>query len=241
MGKILILAPSGFGKTTSIGNLPELGIEGLNPKETFVISATSKPLPFRGSSKVYKVVDPLSPPTVENGNRLISNSGPFIAKTINFILANRSEIKSIVIDDANYIMQDYYMTNASKKGYDTFKEIGASMNAVFTAMETSSTVNFYMMAHYEEYRDSNEDTISYRFKTVGKMVQDYITPEGKFDVVLFGKQSFDEQTKKISKEFVTNFDGRFPAKTPVGMFKELYIPNDLGYVEKAVRAYYEDL
>lgn len=70
--------------------------------------------------------------------------------------------------------------------------------------------------------------------------QDYITPEGKFDIVLFGKQSFDEQTKKITKNFVTNFDGRFPSKSPVGMFEELYIPNDLGYVEKAVRAYYEN-
>ena len=70
--------------------------------------------------------------------------------------------------------------------------------------------------------------------------QDYIIPEGKFDIVLFGKQSFAEQTKKITKNFVTNFDGRFPSKSPVGMFEELYIPNDLGYVEKAVRAYYEN-
>lgn len=240
MAKILILAPSGFGKSTSIGHLPEIGIEGLNPNDTFVISATSKPLPFRGSNKFFRVVDSLAPPTKENGNRLISNHGTFIAKTINYILANRPEIKNIVIDDANYIMQDYYMANSAKKGYDTFKEIGASMGSVFTAMENSSSVNFYMMAHYEEYRDSNEDTISYRFKTVGKMVQDYITPEGKFDIVLFGKQSFDEQTKKITKNFVTNFDGRFPSKSPVGMFEELYIPNDLGYVEKAVRAYYEN-
>lgn len=40
-------------------------------------------------------------------------------------------------------MQDYYMANSAKKGYDTFKEIGASMGSVFTAMENSSSVNFY--------------------------------------------------------------------------------------------------
>ena len=238
MSKVLILAPSGFGKTTSIGNVPELGIKGLDPGNTFIITATSKPLPFRGSERLYKTIDPQLPPTKENGNRLISNNGVFIAKCISYIINNRSEIKNIVIDDSNYVMQDYYMANALKKGYDVFKELGAAMHAIFSAMELSSTVNFYMMAHYEEYKDSNEDTISYRFKTVGKMTTDYITPEGKFNIVLFGKQFYDEQEKKVIKQFVTNFDGRFPAKSPVGMFKELYIPNDLGLVEKAIEEYY---
>ncbi len=238
MSKVLILAPSGFGKTTSIGNVPELNLKGLDPGKTFIISATSKPLPFRGSDRLYKVIDPQLPPTKENGSRLISNNGVFIAKCISYIINNRPEIKNIVIDDSNYVMQDYYMANALKKGYDVFKELGVSMNAIFNAMELSNTVNFYMMAHYEEYKDSNEDTISYRFKTVGKMTTDYITPEGKFNIVLFGKQFYDEQEKKVVKQFVTNFDGRFPAKSPVGMFKELYIPNDLGLVEKAIEEYY---
>lgn len=240
MAKVLILAPSGFGKTTSIGNIPELNLKGLNPGNTFIISATSKPLPFKGSNKSYKIIDPSQPPTKENGNRLISNNGAFISKCISYVVTNRPEIKDIVIDDSNYIMQDYYMANAMKKGYDVFKELGAAMNSIFVTMELYSNVNFFMMAHYEEYRDSNEDTISYRFKTVGKMVQDYITPEGKFDIVLFGKQSYDEQEKKVIKQFVTNFDGRFPAKSPVGMFKELYIPNDLGYVEDTINEYYNN-
>lgn len=183
-------------------------------------------------------MDPQNPPTKENGNRLISNNGLFIAKTISFVITNRPEIANIVIDDSNYVMQDYYMANAMKKGYDVFKEIGVSMNAIFNAMEGSNTINFFMMAHYEEFKDSNEDTISYRFKTVGKMTNDYITPEGKFDIVLFGKQTYDEQNKKVVKEFVTNYDGRFPSKSPVGMFKDLYIPNDLGYVEKMIKEYY---
>ena len=36
--KALILAKSGFGKSTSIGEIPELGIKGLDPKETYLIS-----------------------------------------------------------------------------------------------------------------------------------------------------------------------------------------------------------
>ena len=50
MPKVLVLAPSGFGKSTSLGQIPELGIKGLNPEETFLISVTSKPLPFKGSA-----------------------------------------------------------------------------------------------------------------------------------------------------------------------------------------------
>jgi hypothetical protein len=112
------------------------------------------------------------------------------------------------------------------------------MDAIFSAMETSSDVNFIMMAHYEEFKDSSADTISYRYKTTGKMVNDYITPEGKFDIVLYGKQSYDEQEKKVTKQFVTNYDGQFPAKSPVGMFEQTYIPNDLGAVIETVNEYY---
>lgn len=168
MSKILVLAQSGFGKSTSIGNIPELGIKGLDPAETFVITATNKPLPFRGSQKVYITVPEGQPPM--KGNRYITSEGLKIAKAIKFISENRPEIKTIVIDDANYVMQDYYMENAKSKGFDTFKEIGASMHFIFSAMESASNINFVMFAHPEEFRDSNGDTISYRFKTVGKMV-----------------------------------------------------------------------
>lgn len=167
MAKILILAPSGFGKSTSIGGSEALGLKGLNPEETFIITATSKPLPFKGSNKIYPICNPLQPPTKENGSRFISNKGEDVAKAINFVVQNRPEIKNIVIDDSNYIMQDYYMANAMKKGYDVFKKIGEFMDKIFTAMESSHTVNFIMMAHYEEYKDSSNDTLSYRYKTVG--------------------------------------------------------------------------
>ena len=234
MAKVLILAQSGMGKSTSIGQIPELKIKGLNPKETYIISATSKPLPFKGSQKSY----PVGKPTDGISNRYVTNSGDQIAAAIKYILENKKEIKNIVIDDANYIMQDYYMANSLKKGYDTFKEIGKFMDAVFSSMELSHAVNFFMLAHYEEYKDSSADTVSYRFKTTGKMVQDYITPEGKFDIVLFGKQTYNEQEKKVYKQFVTNFDGQYPSKSPIGMFTELYIPNDLGYVKDKIDEYY---
>lgn len=66
----------------------------------------------------------------------------------------------------------------------------------------------------------------------------YITPEGKFEIVLYGKSSFDEKEKKSIRQFVTNDDGVYPSKSPVGMFSDLYIPNDLGYVIDKVNEYY---
>lgn len=237
MSKILVLAPSGFGKTTSIGSIPEYSIQGLVPEETFIISATSKPLPFRKSGDLFKVIPRGNPPTQANGNRYISNVGEEVAKVINFVIDSRPEIKNIVIDDMNYIMQDMYMNQAMKSGFDVFKKIGKAMDEIFSAMERAVDKNVICLAHYEEFRDSNNDTISYRFKTVGKMVQDYITPEGKYDIVLFGRQTINEE-KRVVKQFVTNFDGTYPSKSPVGMFTEMYIPNDLGLVVKTVNEYY---
>ena len=68
---------------------------------------------------------------------------------------------------------------------------------------------------------------------------EYVTPEGKFDVTLVGRSRFDEGQKKIVKEFITNEDEFTSSpKSPYGMFPELYIPNDLGLVVARVNEYY---
>ena len=59
MPKILVLADSGFGKSSSIGkNVDEnrgIDIKGLNPENTYIVSVTSKPLPFKGSNALFPV------------------------------------------------------------------------------------------------------------------------------------------------------------------------------------------
>ena len=65
----------------------------------------------------------------------------------------RTDIRNIVLDDSNYIMQDYYMSKAMTSGYDVFKKIGAIMGSIFAAMENlDPSKNFFMMAHFEEYK-----------------------------------------------------------------------------------------
>ncbi len=112
------------------------------------------------------------------------------------------------------------------------------MGLIFDALENvPENKNVICMAHYEEYKDKNGDSISYRYKSTGNMVDNYIVPEGKFEIVLFGKSTFSEEDKKIKKEFITNDDGQYPAKSPIGMLP-LSIPNDLGFVIEKIEEYY---
>lgn len=113
MARILVLAKSGFGKTLSLGNIPELGHKGLDNKKTYLISVTSKDLPFPESKKAYKVAPKGKP---FEGNRCITNDPEYIATLLTQLLA--SPYENIVLDDFNYLMQDYYMANALKTGWD---------------------------------------------------------------------------------------------------------------------------
>ena len=241
MAKILVLAKSGFGKTTSYCGREKLGIKGLNPKETYVIQCIGRGVP----NKEFKLANSNEIKDLNTGNRIqvdtISGIDRFkkVADVIETLA--RSSYKNIIIDDFNYLAQDFYMANAMKGGWDTPKQIGYGMGLIFNAIKkVPETKNIICCAHYEEFKDKNGDSLSYKFKTTGKMVDDYITPEGNFDIILFGKQSFNQETKKPVKTFIKEFDGEYPAKDSLGVLDSLpdEIPNDLGIVIKAIEEYY---
>ena len=115
--KILVLAKSGFGKSTSLGRYKNpakfINIEGLKPEETYVISMTTKDLPFPGSRKAYPAT---TPQNIKGGKRVLCKSAQDVLTSLQ-TLAKSTKIKNIVIDDFNYIMQDWYMANALSKGW----------------------------------------------------------------------------------------------------------------------------
>lgn len=241
MAKILVLAKSGFGKTTSYCGREKLGIQGLDPKETYVIQCIGRAIPNRNFTltKSAEIKD------LATGNRVqidtVAGQERFkrVADILNAL--KNSPFKNIVIDDFNYLSQDYYMANAMKGGWDTPKQIGYGMGLIFDAFRGfPEDKNIICLAHYEEYRDKNNDSLSYRFKSIGNMVDGYITPEGKFDIILFGKASFDAERKVAVKEFVKEFDGEFPAKDSIGALDGLpdTIPNDLSIVVEELRKIY---
>lgn len=255
MAKILVLAKSGFGKTTSYCGRTKLGIKGLDPQETYVIQCIGRGVPnpefklITGDIKIENAGKPtqkiVNIEVLKTGNRIqvdhLTGLDRFIivAEIINIL--KKSPYKNIVIDDFNYLAQDFYMANAMKGGWDTPKQIGYGMGLIFDAFKgMPENKNIICCAHYEEFKDKNGDSISYKFKTTGKMVDDYITPEGKFDIILFGKVGYDNENKKPIKSFVKEFDGEFPAKDSLGVLDGLpdEINNDLSIVVEELRNIY---
>lgn len=232
---VAIVTESGFGKTTSAGNIPELGIKGLDPKETFFINVKGKPLPFRGWKKFYIPVDITAGPPKE-GNYLASSNAQDITKVMNYINQNRPDIKNIVLDDFQYIMSEEFMANALKSGFDKFNKLAKNAyDVINTGVGMREDMNFIILTH-SEVKENGFDT-SYKIKTIGKMLDQKVTLEGLFTIVLYGKQVWDDKEKTVAKHFVTNYDGQYPAKSPVGMFKDVYIPNDLGLVIESINKY----
>lgn len=235
MSRILVLASSGFGKTFSIGAVPELNHIGLNPKETFIISVTTKPLSFPKSNVDYKIT---TIDKITAGNRIVTNNPETVAKTLTLLAT--SPFKNIVLDDKNYLMQDYYMAHALEGGWNTPKKIGVFMAEIFKAIDLFDgyTKHVFVLAHPEVVAQP-DGRVYYKMKTTGNMTDTFITPEGKFDITLVGKSKYDNTKKEVIKEFITNEDEYTSSpKSPYGMFKELYIPNDLGLVLQKIEEYY---
>ena len=93
-----------------------------------------------------------------NGNRIqVDNYTGLTRFTVVAEIINRlknSPYKNIVIDDFNYLAQDFYMANAMKGGWDTPKQIGYGMGLIFNAIKgMPENKNIICCAHYEEYKD----------------------------------------------------------------------------------------
>ena len=243
MAKILVLAKSGFGKTTSYCGRKKLDIKGLNPKETFVIQCIGRAVP----NPEFKLCPSTNLMDMAKGNRMqidsLNGLDRFkkVADIIDTFKNPNCPYKNIVIDDFNYLMQDYFMNNAMKGGWNTPKEIGFGIGLIFDAMKGyPEDKHIYVCAHYEKAND-NDGTVTYQMKTTGKMVNEYCTPQGKFDIILYGKQTYNEEEKKAIKTFVKDFDGTFPAKDSIGVLDGMpdEFPNDLALVAEELKKWYE--
>lgn len=100
--------------------------------------------------------------------------------------------------------------------------------------------HIYVFAHYEKSND-NDGQVTYKMKSTGKMVDEYCTPQGKFDIILYGKQSYDESKHQAIKTFVKDFDGTFPAKDSLGVLDDMpdEFPNDLFLVSEELKKRYK--
>lgn len=150
---------------------------------------------------------------------------PMIMKAI---LKYQNECKTFVIDDVQYVMS-FEFFDSNVKGYDKFTFLGKHFKELldFIQIDVADDVIVYFMMHIEQKDDGTMGA-----KTVGKLLDEKIKLEGLSTVVIRCVQENDKHYFKL------HGDGTDTVKTPIGMFEEDRMDNDLALVNKTIRDYY---
>ncbi len=206
----LILGNSGSGKSTSLRNL--------DPAKTLLIQCINKPLPFRATGWKKRL-------SLKSDGNIIQTSDPALIEK----LMRQSPHEIVVIDDYQSVMVNELLARSSEKGYDKFTDIAkAAWNVFNAAGALADHRRVYILAHTQ-----TDDFGQVRMKTVGKMVDNTLVPEGYFTIVL--------RTEVVNGvyKFSTQSNGQDCCKSPVGMFPDLHIDNDLALVDEQISEFYQ--
>lgn len=205
----LILGNSGSGKSTSLRNL--------DPAHTLLIQCIKKPLPFRPIG--WKTRETLR----SEGNVIQTDKPDLIEK-----IMRGSPQEIVVIDDYQAVMVNELMARSSETGYGKFTDIGKSAWNIFRAAgDLAPNRRVYIMAHTQ-----TDDFGNVRMKTVGKLVDATLVPEGFFTIVL------RTEVTNGNYLFSTQTNGQDCCKSPMGMFSDLHIENDIAIVDAQIFNFY---
>lgn len=222
---IAIVGESGSGKSTSIRNL--------NPAETFIISTTGKRPGIKGALKKYPNFTKTD--SGYTGNFVTTANVDKIDTILKYINTKRPDVKVVVIDDFQYVMAFEAMDRAGDKGYDKFTQMAQHAYQVLkSAMNLRDDLYVVVSTHSENTGDRINPY--YKMKTLGKMLDNTITLEGLFTYVFFTAIQRDDDGNP-SYKFMTNSDGTTTGKSPMGLFNDLYIDNDLKLVIDRIEEY----
>ena len=182
-------------------------MRNFNDDEICIFNVAGKPLPFR---KKFKKID-----------------NPNYSEIINEL--NKDNYSIYVIDDSQYLMTFGMFARAKEKGYDKFTDMALEFyNLIkFIIEDTPPHVIVYFLHHTEQTDDGK-----IKAKTNGKMIDNQLTLEGLFSVVLLAK------TNEGKYYFETQSNGFTTCKSPMDMFP-LEIDNDLKFVDKTIREYWD--
>tara|TARA_R110000744_G_scaffold377890_1_gene493380 strand:- start:1708 stop:2367 length:660 start_codon:yes stop_codon:yes gene_type:complete len=206
---VLILGESGCGKSTSMRDL--------NPDDCVVVQPISKRLPFRNKFKAM---------TKGGGQIKATDNAEMINKLITG--AAKAGKKIFIIDDFQYVMANEFMRRSKEKSFDKFNDIGFNAWSIINhAQSVDGDMRIYFMSHVE-----SDMTGKTKIKTIGKMLDEKITIEGMFTIVLGAQVSDSKYT------FSTQNNGSNTVKSPMGMFEEMNIDNDLNMIDNTIIEYY---
>lgn len=221
----MLLGKSGTGKSTSL--------KTLSPEETVVINVLKKRLPFKGSASIYNE---------DKHNLFCLDTYNDVISLMESIGKDAPHIKNVVIDDMIYIMRKEYFKRAKETGYGKYTELAQHFQQMISTCESlRSDLNVFFILHSEDIQ-SDKTTTGYKVSTIGSLIDNQYNPVEVVPMVLYSSVVFDDKgnakygfyTHRCKEGAV-----EIPAKTPDGMFEEDFIPNDLGLVVKAMKAYYE--
>lgn len=174
-----------------------------------VLNVASKPFPFRNVNKLKKA------------DKATYDMITGVVKS--------GQVLSYVIDDAQYLMAFESFAKAQIAGYGKFTEMAKNYEEMLRTIQedTPPDTIVYVMQHVD-----TDETGKVKAKTLGKMLDQQLTVEGLFTIVLLVKA--DEK----GHYFLTQSDGTNPCKSPMGMFDDVKIDNDLKMVDDTIREYY---
>lgn len=191
------------------GSGKSASLRNFAPDEVVVYNVAGKPLPFRGGAKLNHV---------DNADYIRITAG--LAK---------AAFKRYVIDDSQYLLCFELFDRSAEVGYTKFTEMARHFYDLIQTVirKTPPDVIVYFLHHTEL------DGSRIKAKTIGKMLDEKLTLEGLFSIVLMAK---NDDGRHI---FITQSDGTSTVKTPMEMFSESEIDNDLQLVDKTIRDYYQ--
>lgn len=215
------------GKSTSLRNL--------DAKSTFIINVAGKNLPIKNYKQTYKLLQQDKTTGEFIGNLLNSSNVDQISKVIKVISSKMQHIKTLVIDDAQYLMAFEALDRAQEKSYDKFSQMAQHFYSVLKeAMNARADLKVFVLMHSENIGDTLNPY--FKIKTLGKMIDNVLTVEGLFTYVFFTYKKMNDD-KVMEYKFITNGDGTNTAKSPMGCFEDLLIDNDLQYVIEQIDKY----
>lgn len=195
------------------GSGKSASLRNFQPGEVGIINVLGKPLPFKGKL----------PSVVTDSYDMV------------YAVISKSKTDSIVIDDAGYLMTNQFMrghasTGAGNAIFSFYNDLGDRFWSLvrFVVEQTPENKIVYFIMH-----EDKNDFGDIKPKTIGKMLDEKVCVEGMFTIVI---RSVLSNGKHV---FKTQTDGFDVCKTPIGMFEQSEIDNDLKLVDTTIREYYE--